>query len=57
MIFIRKDTNSSAVGLAEKNEPQRFEKAFTGIPREAWHVFENPDECLDLVKAAVKRNS
>ncbi|PON25996.1 hypothetical protein TGAM01_v204940 [Trichoderma gamsii] len=57
MIFIRKDTNSFAVGLEEKNEPQRFEKAFTGIPREAWHVFENPDECLDLVKAAVKRNS
>ncbi|UKZ73410.1 hypothetical protein TrVFT333_001057 [Trichoderma virens FT-333] len=57
MIFIRKDTDSAAFGLAEKNEPQRFEKAFTGIPRDAWHVFENPDECLDLVKNAVKRNS
>ncbi|RFU80625.1 actin filament organization app1 [Trichoderma arundinaceum] len=57
MIFIRKDTNSAAFGLAEKNEPQRFEKAFTGIPRDAWHVFENPDECLDIVKKAVKRNS
>lgn len=57
MIFIRKDTNSAAFGLAEKNEPQRFEKAFTGIPRDAWHVFEDPDECLDLVKKAVQRNS
>ncbi|KAM0254648.1 hypothetical protein ACHAQJ_006557 [Trichoderma viride] len=57
MIFIRRDTNAAAFGLAEKNEPQRFEKAFTGIPRDAWHVFENPDECLDLVKDAVKRNS
>ncbi|PTB57259.1 hypothetical protein M431DRAFT_79575 [Trichoderma harzianum CBS 226.95] len=57
MIFIRKDTNSASFGLAEKNEPQRFEKAFTGIPRDSWHVFENPDECLDLVKKAVQRNS
>ncbi|KAL6853274.1 hypothetical protein J3F83DRAFT_510194 [Trichoderma novae-zelandiae] len=57
MIFIRKDTNSAAIGLAEKNEPQRFEKAFTGIPRDAWHVFENPDECLDLVKDVIRRHS
>ncbi|KAL7783845.1 hypothetical protein V8C37DRAFT_396726 [Trichoderma ceciliae] len=57
MIFIRKDTSSAAFGLAEKNEPRRFERAFAGIPRDAWHVFENPDECLDIVKDAVKRNS
>ncbi|KAK1253934.1 hypothetical protein MKX07_002011 [Trichoderma sp. CBMAI-0711] len=57
MIFIRKDTDSAAIGLAEKNEPQRFEKAFTGIPRDAWHVFENPDECLDLVKDVIQRHS
>ncbi|PTB71592.1 hypothetical protein M440DRAFT_1395524 [Trichoderma longibrachiatum ATCC 18648] len=57
MIFIRKDTNSAAIGLAEKNEPQRFEKAFTGIPRDAWHVFENPDECLDLVKNVIQKHS
>ncbi|KAL7929157.1 hypothetical protein V8C35DRAFT_203469 [Trichoderma chlorosporum] len=57
MIFIRKVTDSAALGLAEKNEPQRFEKAFTGVPRNAWHVFQDPGECLDLVKDAVKRNS
>ncbi|KAH0498640.1 hypothetical protein TgHK011_005883 [Trichoderma gracile] len=57
MIFIRKDTDSAAIGLAEKNEPQRFEKAFTGIPRDAWHVFENPDECLDLVKDVIQKHS
>ncbi|KAL7944589.1 hypothetical protein V8C42DRAFT_325266 [Trichoderma barbatum] len=56
MIFIRKVTDSAAVGLVEKNEPQRFEKAFTGIPRDAWHVFDNADECLDLVKNVIKRN-
>ncbi|PTB70078.1 hypothetical protein BBK36DRAFT_1189476 [Trichoderma citrinoviride] len=57
MIFIRKDTDSAAIGLAEKNEPQRFEKAFTGIPRDAWHVFEDPDECLDLVKNVIQKHS
>ncbi|KAH7320269.1 hypothetical protein B0I35DRAFT_478529 [Stachybotrys elegans] len=53
LILIRKVTDIAAVGIKEKNEPERFEKAFEGIPREAWHVFEEPSECLDIIQHAV----
>jgi phosphatidate phosphatase APP1 len=33
LILIRKVTNISGSGMAEKNEPGRFEKAFKNVPR------------------------
>ena len=54
MILIRKATDVAAFGIEEKNEPERFEKAFKGLPREAWHVFEDPSECGEIVKNVVR---
>jgi len=53
LILIRKVTDISAIGIQEKNEPQRFEKAFEDIPRELWHVFEDPVECQELIHKVV----
>lgn len=53
LIFIRKVTDIAALGIEAKNEPQRFEKAFQDVPRSAWHVFEDPAECYELVQEAV----
>ncbi|KAJ2976643.1 hypothetical protein NQ176_g4827 [Zarea fungicola] len=55
LILIRKPTDTAAFGLSEKNEPARFEKAFKDIPKDAWHVFEDPNECVEIVRATVKR--
>lgn len=43
----------AAVGIREKNEPKRFEKAFKDVPRDVWHVFEEPEECCALVEDIV----
>ncbi|KAG6042139.1 hypothetical protein E4U41_004943 [Claviceps citrina] len=56
LILIRKATEIAEIGIKEKNEPERFEKAFKDVPRGAWHVFEDPAECLDIVKRAVKED-
>lgn len=53
LILIRKVTDIAAVGIADKNKPERFERAFEGLPRSAWHVFEDPAECYPLIDAAV----
>ncbi|KAH6971837.1 hypothetical protein BKA56DRAFT_494877 [Ilyonectria sp. MPI-CAGE-AT-0026] len=55
MILIRKATDISSYGIDEKNQLQRFEKAFKGIPPEAWHVFEDPSECSLIVRKLVRR--
>lgn len=49
-ILIRKALDISSVGLEEKNEPARFELAFKGIPRDIWHVFEEPEECNGVLR-------
>ncbi len=39
----------------EKNAPERFEKAFEDVPRDVWHVFEDPKELyarIDKLKEA-----
>ncbi|GJN75134.1 actin filament organization protein app1 [Purpureocillium lilacinum] len=54
LILIRKATDVASFGIDEKNEPERFEKAFKDIPREAWHVFEDPSECLQIIKDTLK---
>ncbi len=48
-------TDIAAIGIAEKNEPEIFEKAFKGIPKEVWHVFETPEECYHIIKETVER--
>ncbi|KID88791.1 actin filament organization protein App1-like protein [Metarhizium guizhouense ARSEF 977] len=55
LILIRKATDVAAVGIDEKNEPERFEKAFKDIPRDAWHVFEDPKECVEIIKKTIQR--
>ena len=50
LILIRKVTDIAALGIAEKNEPKRFEKAFSGVPKNVWHVFEKPEECYKLIQ-------
>ncbi|EFX00096.1 actin filament organization protein app1 [Grosmannia clavigera kw1407] len=53
LILIRKVADIAAVGLAEKNEPARFEKAFHDMPTSAWHVFEDPAECYAHVQRVI----
>ncbi len=45
-IFIRKVTGIAAeeMDAEKKNNPERFEKAFKGVPKEIWYVFEDPKE-------------
>jgi hypothetical protein len=33
LILIRKVDDIAAIGIKEKNEPERFERAFEGLPR------------------------
>ena len=54
-IYIRKEDDIVSVGIKEKNEPERFEKAFKGLPRELWYVFEDPAECDARIKDLIKR--
>ena len=30
------------------NAPERFERAFEGIPREVWRTFKDPSELMDV---------
>ena len=53
VILIRKVTDIASVGIEAKNAPERFEKAFEGVPRNVWHVFEDPAECYRIIEAAV----
>lgn len=55
LILIRKVRGVVALGVSmeEKNSPQRFEEAFKGVPRRVWHVFEEPEECYDLIQGVV----
>ncbi|MCJ1326137.1 hypothetical protein MMC10_002801 [Thelotrema lepadinum] len=47
-IFIRKVTGLS--GMEEKNKEERFEKAFEGVKRSAWTVFEGTGELGQAVE-------
>jgi len=55
LILIRKVTDIAAIGIEEKNEPKRFEKAFKNVPNNVWHVFESPQECYDIIKSVVAK--
>jgi hypothetical protein len=54
LILIRRVTDIAAVGMHEKNEPERFERAFEGVPRSAWHVFERPEDCHAILDATIR---
>lgn len=56
MIFIRKATDVAAFGIEDKNTPERFEKAFKDVPKEAWHVFEEPGECLKKIQDLIAKD-
>jgi phosphatidate phosphatase APP1 len=55
-IFIRKVTGVSDVDMdaEEKNKPERFQKAFDGVPDDVWTVFEDPTELYEKVDALAK---
>ncbi|KAF7597496.1 hypothetical protein BBP40_003743 [Aspergillus hancockii] len=46
-IWIRKVTD--VPHLEEQNSPERFERAFQGIPDRVWKVFEEPQVIFDMV--------
>ncbi|KAJ6079787.1 hypothetical protein N7467_009540 [Penicillium canescens] len=46
-IAIRKVTD--VAHMKEKNEPERFEKAFENVPDHVWTVFEDPEELYEFV--------
>jgi len=50
-IYIRKVTD--APHMEKKNKPERFEKAFEGVPANVWRVFVLPDELKDHVTQVV----
>lgn len=50
-IFIRKVTGVAEMDEAKKNNPERFEKAFQGVPESVWHVFSDPSELYAKVDA------
>ncbi|KAI1371755.1 hypothetical protein F4677DRAFT_456962 [Hypoxylon crocopeplum] len=52
VILIRKVEDIAAIGIEAKNEPERFEKAFEGVPRDIWHVFSDPTECNRFIQDA-----
>lgn len=41
-VFIRKVTDVAEMDGGEKNSEERFGKAFRGVPRSVWTVFEDP---------------
>ena len=46
-IYIRKVLD--APFMEKKNKPERFEKAFEGVPKEVWRVFVLPDDLKEHV--------
>lgn len=58
-VFIRKVadvkeiTDAIGGGQEERNKPERFEKAFEGVPKNVWHVFDDPKELYEKVEALV----
>ena len=52
LILIRRVENIAEVGLEEKNDASRFEKAFKDVPDNVWHVFRDAEECYKLIDEA-----
>lgn len=56
-ILIRKVEDIASIGIEAKNEPERFEKAFQGVPPDVWHVFSEPETCRKVVEGVVSAHS
>lgn len=52
-IYIRRVTGVAEMNDGKKNSPERFEKAFEGVPREIWHVFDDASELYERFDALV----
>ncbi|KAL2752390.1 hypothetical protein ACRALDRAFT_2140531 [Sodiomyces alcalophilus JCM 7366] len=55
LILIRKVPDIDSIGIQSKNDDKRFEDAFKDVPRESWHVFEDPAECYTIIEDVVAR--
>lgn len=53
-IYIRKVTGVAEMDEGKKNCPERFEKAFKGVPKEVWYVFEEAQELYAKIDALPK---
>ncbi|PSN74174.1 actin filament organization protein-like protein App1-like protein [Corynespora cassiicola Philippines] len=53
-IYIRKVTGVSEMDEGKKNDPERFEKAFKGVPKNVWYVFSDPNELYQKVETLVQ---
>lgn len=53
-IYIRKVLD--APFMTEKNKPERFEKAFEGVPSHVWRVFVLPDDLKDHIEHIAGEN-
>ncbi|TQS37899.1 hypothetical protein Golomagni_01610 [Golovinomyces magnicellulatus] len=51
LIMIRKAT--SFLGVKPRNTPKRFIKAFEGVERDHWFIFETPDECDIIIRKVI----
>lgn len=56
-IFIRKVTGVAEMDEGDKNKPERFERAFKGVPKSVWYVFEDPSELYVKVDELVAKGS
>lgn len=54
LILIRRVENIAEVGLEEKNDASRFEKAFKDVPKSVWHVYKDPEECHKYIDNGLK---
>lgn len=54
-IYIRKVLD--APHMEKKNLPERFEKAFEGVPANVWRVFVLPDELVQHISTIAKENN
>lgn len=50
-IYIRKVTGVAEMDEGRKNSAERFEKAFKGVPKDVWYVFEDPQELYAKIDA------
>ncbi|KAF2204882.1 hypothetical protein GQ43DRAFT_446394 [Delitschia confertaspora ATCC 74209] len=53
-IYIRKVKGVAGMDEEHKNDPDRFRKAFKGVPESVWYVFEDPSELYAKVDALTK---
>ncbi|OMP82743.1 Actin patch protein 1 [Diplodia seriata] len=54
-VFIRRVTGVAEIDRTSKNKPERFEKAFEGVERGLWRVFDDPREVYAEVDRLVGR--